>query len=81
MIRELKQSNEWMMKTMNEQFAQLALSNWEREIFPSQAKVNPREDCSSPSFDLSDIRKLNVMTSSQSGKKVDIPLFSGICFS
>ena len=33
MIRELKESNERMMKAMSEQFVQLAMSNRERDFF------------------------------------------------
>jgi len=42
MIRELKESNERIMKTMSEQFAQLAMSNQEKGTFPSQPEAKPR---------------------------------------
>ena len=44
MIRELKESNERMMRTMSEQFAQLAMSNREKGTFPSQLEANREED-------------------------------------
>ena len=42
MIRELKESNERIMRTMSEQFAQLAMSNGEKGTFSSQPEANPR---------------------------------------
>jgi len=42
MIRELKESNERLMRTMSEQFAQLVMSNRENGTFPSQPVANPR---------------------------------------
>jgi len=42
MMRELKESNERMMKTINKHFAQLPRSNRERGTFPSQSKLNPK---------------------------------------
>ena len=69
MIRELKESNERMMRTMSEQFAQLAMSNREKGTFPSQPEANPRGGSSS-SFDPNDVRKVAI-TSLRSGKKVD----------
>ena len=38
-IRELKESNERMIRTMNEQFAQLAMSNREKGTFLSQLET------------------------------------------
>jgi len=70
MIRELKESNERMMRTMSEQFAQLAMSNREKGTFPSQPEANPRGGSSS-SFDPNDVRKVNAVISLRSGKKVD----------
>jgi len=70
MIRELKDSNERMMRTMSEQFSQLAMSNWEKGTFPSQPEANPRWGSSS-SFDPNDVRKVNAVISLRSGKKVD----------
>jgi len=70
MIRELKESNERMMRTMSEQFAQLAMSNREKGTFPSQPETNPRGGSSS-SFDPNDVRKVNAVISSRLGKKVD----------
>ena len=69
-IRELKESDEGMMKTMSEQFAQLAMSNREKGVFPSQPEVNPRGSSSS-SFDPNDVQKVNDVISLRSGKKVD----------
>ena len=46
-IRKLKESNERMMKTMNDKFVQLAMFNKEKGIFPSQAEENPRGGSSS----------------------------------
>jgi len=43
MIRELKESNETMMKTMSEQFAQLAMFNMEKEVFPVNLKQTQEE--------------------------------------
>ena len=60
MIREFKESNERMMRTMSEQFAQLAMSNREKGTFPSQPEANPRGGCSS-SFDPNDVRKVNAV--------------------
>jgi len=42
--KELKDSNERTIKTMSEQFAQLAMFNTEKEAFPSQSESNPRGD-------------------------------------
>ena len=42
MIRELKESNKRVMKTMSKQFAQLAMSNKEKGVFPNQLESNPR---------------------------------------
>jgi len=62
MIRELKESNERMIKTMSEEFSQLAMSNREKGVFPSQPNVNPIEG-SSFSFDPSDVQKVNAVIS------------------
>ena len=70
MIAELKDSNERMMKTISEQLTQLAMSNMEKGLFPSQVKVNPRGGSSS-SFDPNDIRKVNDVISLELDKKVD----------
>ena len=70
MIRGLKESNERMMRTMSEQFAQLAMSNRKKGTFPSQPEANPRGGSSS-SFDPNDVRKVNAVISLKSGKKVD----------
>ena len=70
MIRELKEPNERMMKTMSEQFAQFVVSNREKGLFCSQPEVNPREGSSS-SFDPNDVQKVNAIISLRSGKKVD----------
>jgi len=68
MIRELKELNERMMKTMSEQFAKLAMSNREKGVFSCQPKVNPR---GSSSFDPNDVRKVNAIIALWSSKKVD----------
>jgi len=70
MIRGLKESNERMMRTMSEQFAQLAMSNREKETFPSRPEANLRGGSSS-SFDPNDVRKVNAVISLRLGKKVD----------
>ena len=70
MIRELKESNERMMRTMSEQFAQLAMSNREKGTFPSQPEANPRGGSSS-SFNPNDVRKVNAVISLRSRKKID----------
>jgi len=69
-IREFKESNGRMMKTLSEQFAQLAISNREKRVFPSQPEVNPRGSSSS-FFDTNDVRKVNAVIALWSGKKVD----------
>jgi len=70
MTRELKESNERMMKITIEQFAQLAMSNRDKGVFPNKPEVNPRGDYC-PSFDPNGIRKVNAIISLWSGKKVD----------
>jgi len=42
MIRERKESNQRMMRTMSEEFAQLDTSNKEKGILYSQLKATPR---------------------------------------
>jgi len=42
MIRELKELNETLMKAMSKQFTQLAMSDRENGVFPSQPEANPR---------------------------------------
>jgi len=71
MIRELKELNERMIKTMSEHFAQLVMSNRKRGFFPNQPEVNTIQ-ASWSSFDLNDVRKVNVIISLRLGKKVDI---------
>ena len=39
MIRELKESNERMMRTISEQFAQLAMSTRERGLFVANKRL------------------------------------------
>ena len=68
MTRELKESNERMMKIMSEQFAQLAISTREKGVFPSQPEVNPR---GGSLFDPNDVQKVNVIIALRLGKKVD----------
>ena len=58
MIRELKELNEKMMKTKNEQFAQLATSNREKGDICSQLEAH-RRGGSSSLFDPNDVRKVN----------------------
>jgi len=58
------------MKTMSEQSTQLAMSNREKGVSPSQPEVNPRGGSSS-FFDPNDVRKVNAMISLRSTKKVD----------
>lgn len=60
-MKEVKQSNERMMKTMSEQFAQLTRLNRERRTFPSKLKVNARGGSLS-SFNLNDLRKVNSLS-------------------
>ena len=69
MTRELKESNERMMKIMSKQFTPLAMSNRGKGVFPSQPEENPRRGGSSSLFNPSDFRKLNVVISLWSGKK------------
>ena len=65
-----KESNERMMKTTSEQFAQFAMSNGEKRVFPSQAEVNLRGSSSS-SFDPNDVWKVKAIIALRSGKKVE----------
>ena len=69
-MRELEESNERMMKTISEQFAQLVMSNREKGVFPNQHEVNPRGGSTSL-FDPNDVRKVNAVISLQLSKKVD----------
>jgi len=59
-----------MMRTMSEQFTQLAMSNREKGTFPSEPEANLRGGSSS-SFDPNDVRNVNAVISLRSGKKVD----------
>ena len=56
MIKEMKTSNVRIMKTMSEQFAQLALQSKERGNFPSQPEVILRMGSSFSSFDPNDVK-------------------------
>jgi len=49
-MRKIKSYDEGMIKTMIEQFAQLAMSSEEKRTFPSQTQMNPKWGSSFSSF-------------------------------